>query len=272
MLEGSIRWLRLEAVQGVDVMDVDGVAKKWNHHHETYTVCVMKPSGRAPAAEWLYRRRTHKMGIGGTMLMEPGEFHTNTRPAPPADFSVVLIERERFFEMLAYARGYFGLAPALRRPQLYAPDVLGKMHGVLSGLATRDPERMADELLEFVNLLCERDVFEQSVGASKAAVGPDYVRRALDFIQERWNEPYQLTELVRSLGVPASTLSHSFRRKVGLGLRQYRKRVRLEHSRRLLVQRSRTIVDIAAECGYFEPATFCRDFKELFGVAPSEYR
>src|SRR5689334_6424043 len=96
MQEGRIRWLRAEGLPWVDVMDVQGVSRRWSHHHETYTFCVSKPKGRCPGAEWLYRGRSHVMARGGTMLMEPGEFHSNARPTPVADFYVVLIEPKEF--------------------------------------------------------------------------------------------------------------------------------------------------------------------------------
>jgi AraC-like DNA-binding protein len=271
MREGSISWLRLEGVLGVDVMDVRGVSRKWNHHHETYTVCIPKPSGRCPAAEWLYRQREHRMGPGGTMLMEPGEFHTNTRAAPTADFDVVLIEPERFVDLVVHARGVAGYSPALSVPQLFCPDVEAKMQQTVVCLTAGDAIEANDHLLEFVNLLCERNVFERRFRRLPCA-GRDAVRRVTEIIQDRWSDPVAVSELVVELGVPASTLSHAFRKKVGIGLRQYRKRIRLEKCRRMLRARSGPIADIAAECGFLEVATFCREFKRFFGVTPTEYR
>jgi len=269
--EGSIHWLRLEGVPGVDVMDVRGVSRKWNHHHETYTVCVRTPEGRCPSASWLYRRREHVMRPGGIMLMEPGEFHTNTHPAPVADFSVVMIERDRMLELLARAQGVSAASLALRAPQLYSAELEAKVQAAVAHLAGRDGPAALDTLVEFVDLLCGSGVFERRFGDLSAA-GPDDVRRAVELIQDRWSDPVAVTDLVAELGVPASTLSHAFRKKVGMGLRQYRKRVRLERCRRLLRDDPRPIADIAGSCGYVEPTTFCHEFKDFFGVTPSQYR
>src|SRR5687768_14370739 len=100
----------------------------------------------------------------------------------------------------------------------------------------------------------------------------DATRRAIELIQAAWSEPITLGEIARGVGVPASTLSHAFKRHVGLGLRQYRLRVRLERSRRMIRDRDCQIAALAAECGFFDVSAFSHAFKEFFGVTPSAYR
>lgn len=271
MQEGRIHWLRAEALPWVDVMDVHGVSRRWSHHHETYTFCVSKPDGRCPGAEWLYRGRVHEMRAGGTMLMEPGEFHCNSRPTPVADFYVVLIEPEEFGRLVRAVQGDTKLDPALQAPQLYVPDIEQKARELILHLRRGEIPSTQEALLGLVNLLYVHDVFEQKLRAP-AFAGARAVRRAVELIQDAWDQPVQVTDLVREIGVPASTLSHAFRRKVGMGLRQYRKRVRLERSRQLLLKGNDAVADLAASCGFYDVSTYCREFKGLFGITPSEYR
>jgi AraC-like DNA-binding protein len=55
-----------------------------------------------------------------------------------------------------------------------------------------------------------------------------------------------------------------------MGLRRYRRRVRLERCRRRIRDETGSIADIAAECAFDDPTTFSHAFEELFGVPPGE--
>jgi AraC-like DNA-binding protein len=204
--------------------------------------------------------------------MEPGELHANVRSAPVADFGVILIEPVRFAELLDVARGYAGWRPALRTAQLFHPGIERKVHEALSRVRAGDAPGADDTLLELVNALCEHGVYEFAGASRKTPYERDATRRAIELIQDAWAEPLTLGEIARGVGVPASTLSHAFKKHVGLGLRQYRLRVRLERARRMIRDRSGDIAAIAAECGFFDTSGFSHAFKDFFGVTPSAYR
>jgi AraC-like DNA-binding protein len=203
--------------------------------------------------------------------MEPGEVHANTRPTPVSDFYVVLVEPAEFGKLAQLVRGDTKLAPVLLSPQLYVPNIEFKTNELIRELGRGDVASTQDALLELVNLLFVHGALEQKIRAP-AFAGARAVRRAVELIQDCWDEPLRVTDLVRELGVPASTLSHAFRRKVGMGLRQYRKRVRLERSRRLLLTDKAPVADLAASCGFYDVSTYCREFKGLFGITPTQYR
>jgi len=153
--EGSIDWLRLKNLRGVEVMDVRGVSRQWSHHHETYTICSASRVAENPDVPWRYRRREYVMRLGGTQLMEPGELHANVRCAPVADFGVVLIEPVRFLELLHLVRGYAGRRPALTKAQVFHPGIERKVHEVLGCVRSGDAAGGDDALLELVNALSE---------------------------------------------------------------------------------------------------------------------
>ncbi len=48
--------------------------------------------------------------------------------------------------------------------------------------------------------------------------------------------------------------------------------VRMHHARGLLAAGELTVRQVAFECGYEDPAYFCRLFKKRFGVTPAGYR
>ena len=271
MGEGSIRWFRVDGVRGVEVMDVRGVRRQWAHHHETYTLCAVDQVENNQDVPWLYRGRQFIMRRGGVQLMEPSEFHCTVHEAPAASFGVILIEKERMLELLSLARGYTATAPALGLPQSYDPTVESSVHGALRALRTADAGDSEDALLGLANSLCVGRVFERQFAETRGRER-DSVRKARDLLQDSWADPVTVSTIVRTVGTPASTLSHAFKKKFGMGLRQYRRRVRLERCRRMLWQSDQPVTHVAAMCGFFDPATFCHSFKDFFGMTPSEYR
>jgi transcriptional regulator GlxA family with amidase domain len=63
-----------------------------------------------------------------------------------------------------------------------------------------------------------------------------------------------------------------FRRTVGMGLREYIEKLRLEAAARLLEQREIAVYLVAMAVGYEHQETFCRAFQRQFDRTPSEHR
>ncbi|WP_051040879.1 helix-turn-helix transcriptional regulator [Rhizobium leguminosarum] len=68
-----------------------------------------------------------------------------------------------------------------------------------------------------------------------------------------------------------SHFAHRFQACFGLSPMRYRKQVRLEKARLLLLNSEVTISIAAADAGYASDAQFTRDFKNLFGLSPGAY-
>ena len=67
------------------------------------------------------------------------------------------------------------------------------------------------------------------------------------------------------------TLQRLFDRYVGVGPKWVIRRYRLEAAERLGEDKTVNLPSMALDLGYFDQAHFIRDFKDLVGVAPSEY-
>jgi AraC-like DNA-binding protein len=72
--------------------------------------------------------------------------------------------------------------------------------------------------------------------------------------------------------VGVSTLHHRFKAATGTSPLQYHKRLRLEHARRLLLERGVAISEAAHAVGYTSPSQFSRDYRRHFAAAPRDDR
>lgn len=106
-------------------------------------------------------------------------------------------------------------------------------------------------------------------------VSPYYVKRAEDFIRTNLTEEIDLDDIVRASGVSKRSLHAGFRRFLGTTPIAFLKRLRLEAARNELQSarlNSKSVTEVATEYGFFHLSKFARDFKQQFGLLPSELR
>lgn len=75
----------------------------------------------------------------------------------------------------------------------------------------------------------------------------------------------------RALGASARTLSRRFERETGVGLREWRHRLRLFRALEWLCA-GRVITDVALDLGYASTSAFAYMFRQAMGCSPSEWR
>ncbi len=78
--------------------------------------------------------------------------------------------------------------------------------------------------------------------------------------------------LAAQAGVSEVYLRQLFRRQMGTSPKQYIMDLRLERAKQLLTESSRTVTDIASECGFTTLNHFCHGFRASTGQTPGEYR
>ncbi len=94
----------------------------------------------------------------------------------------------------------------------------------------------------------------------------------MDFISGHYHEPIDNRRLARMAGLSERTFERQFRRHYGLSPHQYVKRVRVRMACRALVYTDQSIARIAAEHGFADQSYFTREFREVIGTTPSDYR
>jgi two-component system response regulator YesN len=93
----------------------------------------------------------------------------------------------------------------------------------------------------------------------------------LDVIEKSYSERITLHTLSRTLNRQSSYLGQVFRREVGMTVRQWVTRVRLEHAARLITDGIK-IEAVALIVGYRSKKNFYRQFRRQFASTPLEYR
>lgn len=99
------------------------------------------------------------------------------------------------------------------------------------------------------------------------------VNAVLDHIHEHFAEPLPLARLSQIAAFSPFHFHRLFKKIVHENVNDYIRRVRTEEAARRLISNDRlTLTDIAERCGFQSLASFSRAFKEIRGIAPSEFR
>lgn len=95
------------------------------------------------------------------------------------------------------------------------------------------------------------------------------VARAVTFLEKNYREPLDVAAIAKRAGMSASSLHEHFKRATSLSPIQFVKRMRLHEARALLMS-GRGASEAAFDVGYSSPSQFSREFRRMFGQAPSQ--
>lgn len=98
------------------------------------------------------------------------------------------------------------------------------------------------------------------------------VQEAILYMLIHPTEEYSLTDIAKNNGISSSYLSRLFHRGAGVSFKQYQLNLRIEHAKRLLEERNKSVLDVCYESGFHTLSQFNRMFKKATGVSPSHWR
>lgn len=115
---------------------------------------------------------------------------------------------------------------------------------------------------------CLRMKQEKVSGRKKS----EWLSRAKDLIQERYNENLSLGRIASLVGIHPAHLARSFRMEFGLTIGQYIRKLRIQHAIRELTFTSKSVMQIALDAGFYDQSHFTHNFKKHTGQTPAALR
>lgn len=101
--------------------------------------------------------------------------------------------------------------------------------------------------------------------------GRDPVRRALDLLRARLDQPLELSQLAKEVGVAPHHLSRRVSSETGRTLQRHLRRLRVERACEALDSKRMNVTEAALEVGYQSLSHFAKAFREETGKSPSEW-
>lgn len=107
---------------------------------------------------------------------------------------------------------------------------------------------------------------------SQLTSGHAGLARALAALRADVSHPWRLDELADIAQLSPKQLQRLCRRTLGLSPQQLIQRLRMEEAVRLATTTTKSMGDIAAECGFYDQASFTKQFRKVLGLTPTAYR
>ena len=107
---------------------------------------------------------------------------------------------------------------------------------------------------------------------SQLTSGHAGLANALAAIRADVAHPWRVEELAEIADLTPKQLQRLCRKTLGIPPQQLIQRLRLEEAVRLATTTTWSMGEIAAECGFYDQASFTKQFRKVLGLTPSAYR
>ena len=99
----------------------------------------------------------------------------------------------------------------------------------------------------------------------------EIIRQAQQYISTHIRQKLTVPTLAKQVDVSPSYLTALFHKNLQISPGEYIRRIKLQESKQMIRENSMTFTEIAAALQYSTVHHFSRQFKEKFGITPTEY-
>ncbi|HHW67838.1 response regulator [Defluviitalea raffinosedens] len=100
----------------------------------------------------------------------------------------------------------------------------------------------------------------------------DVTRKAKAFINENFAKDIKLEDVSKAVNISPYYFSKLFKEETGENFIDYLTSVRIRHACNQFKNKEISIKEVSYDCGYSDPNYFCRIFKKVTGLTPTEYK
>ncbi|OLU32373.1 AraC family transcriptional regulator [Pseudomonas sp. PA27(2017)] len=263
-----IRFWESPALAGVELLQARYIKQRFTPHvHEGFVFTVIEHG----AQRFRHRGAEHLAPVGSMVLINPDEVHTGSSAHEQGWLY------RAFYPAPAQVNGVLDeLGLAHRGLPSFAASVLQdvELHrafGQLHRLLDSDASVLQQQTAWRETLLM---LFQRHAGVRQAAVAglePRAVSLAKELLAARLGEPPSLEELAAAVNLSPFHFARVFRRATGLPPHAWLQQRRLEQARALLRDGCAPL-SVALQLGFADQSHLTRQFKQVYGVGPGEYR
>ena len=228
-----------------------------------------------PELTYVDRGELHSVVDGKDLLLKQGDlvlYGANQWHMQYADIGVA-----PRFVTISFDVGGGDLTPLLNRSFTAPQNVVRLLEQMLL-----EQERMdifsRDIILSQLNLLLQYLLRDAAGSGSRKlqAVNAvhsenEIIRRAQQFITTHIREKLSVPLVAQQVEVSPSYLTALFHKNLQISPGEYIRRIKLQESKQMIRENNLTFTEIAARLQYSTVHHFSRQFKEKFGITPTEY-
>jgi YesN/AraC family two-component response regulator len=98
------------------------------------------------------------------------------------------------------------------------------------------------------------------------------MEKVKQYLQRNLDKKIGLKDLSQEINLSPKYISRLFKERVGIGLSDFRLKIRMDKAEELLGSSGSSIEDISRQLGYRNPESFIRMFEKMYKRTPTQYR
>lgn len=244
------------------------------HWHDEVELIYVKKGNILISIE----EQTFHAGPGDLFCVNTGEVHFMECDDMAAEYYTILFPLEFISFQTEDTLEQEVLLP-LRQKQLFFPTILEKEKGKevvkrIEQLIKVNHEKNTGYqlrtrifLLEMLHFLIKEDCLIEAAYANNRLQ-----RDMIAFVQAHYGEKVSLAMLAKEFHLSEKYVSWYFKEHFSISFMQYVLHLRMSKAKDLLVTTDLPITEVALSCGYPSVNLFIRNFKEVYGMTPLQYR
>ena len=238
------------------------------HSHTFYEIlCVQNTCD----VEYLVGAERYRLQKGDIVIIPPGVSH---RPLLPEHMT------EAYRRDVLWLSQEFAASMPQLRPEPQLLRTAGTQWEFLSelfrnGVREFERKRLGWEEAVLGNsiqiLVYIRRALDEHSAAPMRVEQPELLDRVLTYVEEHLSQKITLSDVAKHFWVSQSTISQTFRNKMGVSFYRCVTQRRLIAAKTLILQ-GLPLEQINEKVGFTDYSTFYRAFKQEFGISPRQYR
>jgi len=237
------------------------------HSHDYYVICVV----RRGVQSFTHNGAKHITPPGGTILINPGAAHTGETTDENGFEMFCLYPTIAHLQNTAYElTGRHQAIPFFKEVRIDQPwvekSILSLYQALAHGASPLESEsRFIWTLAQLVKHFADIRLSEERAGRERKAV-----RQARRYIDERFAQGLNLTQLAEHVSLSPYYLLRVFHAEVGMPPYAYLESVRIRQAQRL-IEAGKPLAEVAADTGFSSQSHLTQRFKQIIGVTPGQY-
>ena len=257
-----------------------GFNSPWHFHPEVELTYILQSRGRRFVGDHIAPFGPGELVLVGANL--PHFWHNDppVRAGEPLAHSVVIQFRPECFGAAFFSLPELTAVHRLLRTAGRGLQFAGRTRDAVATILLEMKNRNGlEQLIDFLNIFRLLTMAQEPRVLSGAGFVPclderagQRINRAYEYVFTHFAEELSYEEVARDAGMSLSAFCHYFKRTTGRTLSDLVKEVRVGHARKLLIETTEGIAQVAYASGFESLSNFNRCFRDLTGVSPKEFR
>ncbi|MBE5990206.1 AraC-like DNA-binding protein [Lacrimispora xylanisolvens] len=247
----------------------------WKSHWHPYYELFYLVSGHCKI---FINHSLYYLEPGDMVFITPGEIHRTTNYSSPVNERITLSFDQEYLNDMTQSCGYHLTDSLFQSSKVsipagsrsYAEELIQKMVYEGAGQDGYSPMMMRNYLYELLIFLSRCQ--EARPVAGKMEVGEKAIEEAAEYIYHNFGAPLTLNEVAEMIHMSPAYFSRKFKSVTGFGFKEYLTNIRIREAAQQLINTSKSVTDIALECGFGDGNYFGDAFKKIKGVSPRDFR